>query len=115
MEIVDAQIHEPQPTRPVDEGLGKSPVGTCSATRATLRPEFGEGKFERLYAAAEKHNLPLFFSTHGHADALESVAREQPGLTMIVDHLGVSQSPVSPPRDEPWDKLPGLLSLAKLQ
>jgi L-fuconolactonase len=184
MEIVDAQIHEPQPTRPVDEGLGKDvallfnveiareamdSVGVdaalvfarqeymdaCverypdrfagaltfdylapdleeqvahyrerpgmlagrnlfgNARDATLRPEFREGKFERLYSAAEKYNLPLFFSTHGHADALESVAAAHPGLTMIVDHLGVSQSPVSPPRDDPWDKLPGLLSLAK--
>jgi len=32
---------------------------------------------------------------------------------MIVDHLGVAQSPISPPRPDPWDKLPGLLGLAK--
>src|SRR5215207_4252959 len=184
MEIVDAQIHEPQPTRPVDEQLGKDvallvnveiareamdSVGVdaalvfarqeymdaCvarypdrfagaltfdylapdledqvahfrerpgmlagrnlvgNARDATLRPEFEEGKFERLYAAAEKHNLPLFFSTHGHAHVLASVATAHPNLTMIVDHLGVSQSPVSPPREDPWDRLPGLLSLAQ--
>jgi L-fuconolactonase len=184
MEIVDAQIHEPQPTRPVDERFGSEvsllvnveiareamdSVGVdaalvfarqeymdaCAARYpdrfagaltvdymaqdledqvahfrerpgmlagrnlvgnardATLRPEFSQGKFEALYTAAEKHNLPLFFSTHGHAHVLESVARAHPRLTMIVDHLGVSQSPVSPPRDEPWDRLPGLLSLAQ--
>jgi L-fuconolactonase len=185
VEIVDAQIHEPQPPRPVEDEYGKDvsllvnveiareamdSVGVdaalvfarqeymdaCvarypdrfagaltfdylapdleeqvaayrqrpgmlagrnlvgNARDATLRPEFNEGKFERLYAAAEKHNLPLFFSTHGHAHVLASVARAHPDLTMIVDHLGVSQSPVSPPRDEPWDKLPGLLGLAEL-
>jgi L-fuconolactonase len=184
MEIVDAQIHEPQPTRPVDDHYGKDvallvnveiareamdSVGVdaalvfarqeymdaCvarypyrfagaltfdylapdleeqvahyrerpgmlagrnlvgNARDATLRPEFNEGKFERLYAAAEKHNLPLFFSTHGHAHVMASVAEAHPGLTMIIDHLGVSQSPVSPPRDDPWDRLPGLLGLAK--
>lgn len=184
MEIVDAQIHEPQPPRPVDERLGKD-VGllvnveiareamdcvgvnaalvfarqefmdACvarypdrfagaltldflandleeqvqhfrdrpnmlagrnlvgNARDATLRPEFHAGKFERLYAAAEKYDLPLFFSTHGHAEVMASVARTHPGLTMIIDHLGVSQSPVSPPRSEPWDRLPGLLSLAQ--
>jgi predicted TIM-barrel fold metal-dependent hydrolase len=32
---------------------------------------------------------------------------------MVIDHLGVSQSPVSPPRPHPWDQLPGLLSLAQ--
>jgi L-fuconolactonase len=66
-----------------------------------------------LYAAAEKYDLPLFVSTHGHADVMASVARTHPGLTLIIDHLGVSQSPVSPPRPEPWDRLDGLLSLAQ--
>jgi predicted TIM-barrel fold metal-dependent hydrolase len=184
MEIIDAQIHEPQPTKPVDPSLGEEVsllvnveiareaidcvgvdaalvfarqpyMDACvgrypdrfagaltfdynaddldeqvatfrqrpgmlagrnlvgNARDATLRPEFGEGKFERLYVAAEKHNLPLFFSTHGHAEVMGSVARAHPGLTMVIDHLGVSQSPVSPPRDEPWDRLPGLLSLAQ--
>ena len=89
---------------------GRNLVG--NARDATLRPEFTEGKFERLYAAAERHGLPLFFSTHGHADVMASVARAHPDLTMIIDHLGVSQSPVSPPRPDPWDRLPGLLSLA---
>ena len=51
------------------------------------------GERERLYVAAEKHNLPLFFSTHGHADVMASVARAHQGLTMVIDHLGVSQSP----------------------
>ena len=32
---------------------------------------------------------------------------------MVIDHLGISQSPVSPARAEPWDRLPGLLGLAK--
>jgi L-fuconolactonase len=184
MEVVDAQIHEPQPPRAVDDRFGKDvallvnveiareamdSVGVdaalvfarqeymdaCveryperfagaltfdylaadledqvkgfrdrpgmlagrnlvgNARDATLRPEFHEGKFERLYGAAEKYNLPLFFSTHGHAEVLASVARAHPDLTMIVDHLGVSQSPVSPPRPDPWDRLPGLLSLAQ--
>jgi predicted TIM-barrel fold metal-dependent hydrolase len=90
---------------------GRNLVG--NARDATLRPEFHEGKFERLYTFAEKHQLPLFFSTHGWAEVMEPVAQQHPGLTMIIDHLGVSQSPVSPPRPEPWDRLPGLLRLAK--
>jgi L-fuconolactonase len=80
---------------------------------AEIRPEFLEGKFERLYAACEEHGVPLFFSTHGHADKMASVAEAHPGLTMVIDHLGLSQSPVSPPRDDPWDRLDGILSIAK--
>jgi L-fuconolactonase len=84
-----------------------------NADDGTLRPEFCEGRFEPLYVCAEKYGLPLFFSTHGHAGAMTQVAAAHPGLTMVIDHLGVSQSPVSPPRPDPWDQLPGLLSLAQ--
>jgi L-fuconolactonase len=90
---------------------GRNLVG--NAATAELRPEYGEGKFERLWAYAEKYQLPLFFSTHGWAHVMEPVAQKYPGLTMIIDHLGVSQSPVSPPRADVWDRLPGLLLLAK--
>lgn len=90
---------------------GRNLIG--NAMTAALRPEFNEGRFERLHTYAEKYDLPLFFSTHGWAHVMESVAAKHPGLTMIIDHIGVSQSPVSPPRDEPWDQLPGLLGLAK--
>src|SRR3569833_2933780 len=41
---------------------GRNLVG--NAATAELRPEFTEGKFDRYYEYAAKHNLPLFFSTH---------------------------------------------------
>src|SRR5260370_11236502 len=63
-----------------------------NARDATLRPEFHEGKFERLYAAAEKYDLPLFISTHGNAEVIASVARKPPCLTMIIDHHGLRDS-----------------------
>ena len=90
---------------------GRNLVG--NAATAELRPEFTEGKFDRYWAFAEQYDLPLFFSTHGWAHVMSTVAERHPGLTMVIDHLGVSQSPVSPPRDEPWDQLDGLLGLAK--
>jgi L-fuconolactonase len=90
---------------------GRNLVG--NADTAELRPEFGEGKFDRYWKYAAQYGLPLFFSTHGSASVMSTVAERHPDLTMIIDHLGVSQSPVSPPRPEPWDRLPGLLGLAK--
>ena len=80
---------------------------------ASLKPEFKAGAYDPLFAACEKHKTPLFISTHGWAEAMNTVAERYPGLTIIIDHFGVSQSPVSPPRDEPWDRLPGLLGLAR--
>lgn len=80
---------------------------------ASLKPEFKDGAFDPLFAACEFHETPLFVSTHGWAEAMRGVAERYPGLTIIIDHFGLSQSPVSPPRDEPWDRLPGLLGLAR--
>jgi predicted TIM-barrel fold metal-dependent hydrolase len=45
---------------------------------------------------------------------MRPLIEKHPGLTVIIDHLGVSQHPVSPPRDNPWDRLDGLLALADL-
>lgn len=79
----------------------------------TLRPAFSSGGFERLFALAQEHRVPLFASTHGWSAVLDDVATRYPDLVLIVDHLGVSQSPYSPPRQDPWDKLPDLLKLAR--
>ena len=46
---------------------------------------------------------------------MRPVIERHPDLTVIIDHLGVSQHPVSPPREDPWDRLDGLLSLAGFQ
>lgn len=80
---------------------------------ASLKPSFAAGEFDALFAAADEARLPMFVSTHGHAGALAPIAERHPELTLIVDHLGLSQSPVSPPRADPWDALPDLIALAR--
>lgn len=80
---------------------------------AIIRPEFTEGRFDPLFRAAAREGLPLFISSHGWAAEMEPVAARHPDLTLIIDHIGVSQSPMSPPREVPWDRLQGLLGLAR--
>lgn len=80
---------------------------------ATLRPEFSQGLFDPIFAEAERVGLPIFVSTHGWAKAMEPVAVRHPDLVLIIDHIGVSQHPVSPPNDDPWGRFPDLLALAK--
>jgi predicted TIM-barrel fold metal-dependent hydrolase len=80
---------------------------------ATLRPEFSAGRFDPLFAAAEALRLPLFTSTHGWCKVMGPVAERHPDLTLIIDHIGVSQHPVSPPTAEPWRTFPDLLELAR--
>jgi predicted TIM-barrel fold metal-dependent hydrolase len=80
---------------------------------AILWPAFTEGKFEPLFRAAAREKLPLFISSHGWAAQMDAVAARYPDLTLIIDHIGVSQTPYSPPREQPWDRLPDLLALAR--
>ncbi|MFA5962562.1 MAG: amidohydrolase family protein [Sphingomonas sp.] len=77
-----------------------------------LSEAFNSGGMDAGFAAAADLGLPLFLSTHGQAAAMRPVIERHPDLSVIIDHVGVSQHPVSPARDDPWDRLDGLLSLA---
>lgn len=77
-----------------------------------LSEAFASGAMDAGFAAAEAVGLPLFLSTHGQAAAMRPVIERHPRLTIVIDHLGLSQHPVSPPRDHPWDRIDGLLGLA---
>ncbi|MEZ5709902.1 MAG: amidohydrolase family protein [Blastomonas sp.] len=78
-----------------------------------LSANFASGGMDAGFAAAEAVGLPLFLSTHGQTAAMRTVIERHPELTIIIDHVGVSQHPVSPPRDDPWDRLDDLLTLAE--
>ena len=79
-----------------------------------LSEAFSSGAMDAGFAAAAAIGLPLFLSTHGQAAAMRPMIERYPELTVIIDHVGVSQHPVSPARDDPWDRLDGLLGLAGL-
>lgn len=80
---------------------------------AQMRPEFDQGIFDPLYAAAEEVGLPIFNSTHGGCARLAPVAERHPDLVLIVDHIGVAQHPVSPPETMSWAPFEDLLALAR--
>jgi predicted TIM-barrel fold metal-dependent hydrolase len=80
---------------------------------ATMRPEFDQGVFDPLYAAAEQAGLPIFNSTHGGCARMAQIAERYPKLQLIIDHIGVAQHPVSPPETMSWRTFPDLLVLAR--
>jgi predicted TIM-barrel fold metal-dependent hydrolase len=80
---------------------------------AEMRPEFDAGVFDPIYETAAEVGLPIFNSTHGGCAKLATVAERHPGLTLIVDHIGVAQHPVSPPETMSWRTFPDLLALAR--
>jgi predicted TIM-barrel fold metal-dependent hydrolase len=78
-----------------------------------LSANFASGGMDAGFAAAEAAGLPLFLSTHGQSAAMRPLIERHPRLTVIIDHIGVSQHPVSPARDHPWDRFEDLLPLAE--
>lgn len=79
---------------------------------ATMRPEFEAGIFDPIYATAEEVGLAIFNSTHGGCAKMAAIAERHPNLTLIIDHIGVAQHPVSPPETMSWRTFPDLLELA---
>jgi L-fuconolactonase len=63
-------------------------------------PQTGEvaslerGEFEPLFAAAERHRVPVFAWVLGRALLLEPYIRKFPKLQFIVDHCGVGIAPI---------------------
>jgi L-fuconolactonase len=90
---------------------GRALVGDY--TNAKMRPQFAEGVFDPIYATAAEVGLPIFNSTHGGCAQMAAVAAKYAGLTLIIDHIGVAQHPVSPPETMTWAPFEDLLALAK--
>jgi len=90
---------------------GRALVGNF--LNAEMRPEFDQGVFDPVFATAEEVGLPLFNSTHGGCARMAAVAERHPNLTLIIDHIGVAQHPVSPPETMSWRTFPDLLELAR--
>ncbi|MBC2777180.1 amidohydrolase family protein [Parasphingopyxis marina] len=90
---------------------GRALVGDFKT--AVMRAEFDEGVFDPIYAAAEEVGLPIFNSTHGGCARMAAIAERHPDLTLIIDHIGVAQHPVSPPQTMHWGPFSDLLELAK--
>jgi len=90
---------------------GRALVG--NAATAELRPEFAQSVFDPLFAAAEEVGLPMFVSTHGNCAVMAKVAERHPALTLIIDHIGIAQHPVSPAHTQSWNAFPDLLDLAR--
>lgn len=75
--------------------------------------EFRSGGLEPLFAAAEKHRLPLFLFASGICPSVIPVAEKHPDLTLIIDHNGLPSPPPMKLDEDPWTQLPEVLDLAR--
>lgn len=72
-----------------------------------------DGKFARLFQAAEREGMALFLLGPGFPAEMAEIAEAHPRLTLIIDHFGLRQYPPLKMDTPPLAKLPGLLGLAK--
>jgi predicted TIM-barrel fold metal-dependent hydrolase len=57
------------------------------------------GALEPVFVACEEQGLPLFLFVSGLVPLAEPIARAHPGLTLIIDHLGIQQPPLAARQD----------------
>lgn len=58
--------------------------------RPSMRPLLAEGKMNRVWAAAEKAGVPIMMLVpHRDLHFIDGVAERQPGLKLIIDHMGL--------------------------
>lgn len=74
---------------------------------------FEEGTWDPIFAACERHHVPVFMFITRWLPLAAGVAERYPDLTLIIDHLGLSQPPMDVREDPPFRSLPDLLALAK--
>jgi predicted TIM-barrel fold metal-dependent hydrolase len=72
-----------------------------------------DGVWDPVFAACERHGVPVFLFVTGWLPHAVGVAERFPKLTLIVDHLGLRQPPLDEPDDPPFANLPQLLDLAR--
>jgi len=71
------------------------------------------GKWDPIFAACERHQVPLFVFITGALSQLVGVVSRYPNLKLIVDHLGLRQPPLDNAEDPPFKSMAQLLDLAK--
>ena len=74
-----------------------------------------EGAFDRLFASAEKHQVPVSIYLPGHLPLAGQIAAKYPQLPLLIEHVGIQQPMVlnDGKADTPrFARLPELLRLA---
>jgi predicted TIM-barrel fold metal-dependent hydrolase len=70
------------------------------------------GVWDPVFAACEHHQVPVFLFITSWLDHAAKIAARYPRLALILDHIGLSQPPLSQ-RDDQFKALPQVLALAK--
>lgn len=73
------------------------------------------GSYRRVFAAAERHSVPVCIWTPRRLHELLPVVKAYPNLRFVIDHLGLPHTTNACVRDDmPFQRLPDLLAFAEL-
>jgi L-fuconolactonase len=93
-------------------GTGAVRTGIVNWRDGSLARGYQSGALDRVFETAERVGAPLFLFASGQPGEVANIARTYPSLQIIVDHLGLPQTPM-PVADDPWALLPISNSLAE--
>jgi predicted TIM-barrel fold metal-dependent hydrolase len=94
--------------RRTPHALALRSVVTSDAHRREMR----EGVVEKLFAAAERQDVPVCVFWPRHAADLAPFVRAHPRLQFVVDHLGMAQPPLISIDGDMWAGFEHVLALA---
>jgi predicted TIM-barrel fold metal-dependent hydrolase len=94
--------------RATPHALALRSVVTSDAHRREMR----EGVIEKLFAAAERHDVPVCVFWPRHAADLDPFVKAHPRLRFVVDHLGMAQPPLIGIDGDMWAGYEHVLALA---
>jgi L-fuconolactonase len=77
------------------------------------REAWRAGAYLPLLRACAEHAVPVCIFPPGMLTAVDQLAGALPGLTLVSDHLGLSQPPLMAADGDPFQRLPELLALAR--
>jgi L-fuconolactonase len=73
------------------------------------------GGYDHAFAACQELGLPVLLMVSGHAATVARVAEKFPDLQIILDHIGIPQSPMEMPEDDRWGPLAQVLPLGRYE
>jgi L-fuconolactonase len=71
------------------------------------------GGWDPVFAACEKHQVPLFMLVTGYLPMVAQIMARYPKLILVIDHIGMRQPPMDDTDDPPFARLQELLDLAR--
>jgi predicted TIM-barrel fold metal-dependent hydrolase len=111
---------EPDVEAAVRAAKARHPQGQLAVRAVIGWPDDGSevrrleaGGWDPVFAACERHRLPVFTFISGFLPLAAKIAERFPDLTLIIDHIGLRQPPMDEPEDPLFKSLPQLLDLAR--